>query len=178
MTEARTLWLTGLSGAGKSTIAVALKERFEAAGRMSAVLDGDAVRTGLCADLGFSPEARSENIRRVAHVCKLFNDAGLTVIVAMISPYMDDRRNAQIVIGASRFVEVHIATTLEVCERRDPKGLYSKARAGLIPQFTGITAPYEAPATPSCQLDTAVTSVSECVAILYALAGTSEPTSS
>ncbi|MDB5800486.1 MAG: cysc1 [Rhodocyclales bacterium] len=170
MTNAKTFWLTGLSGAGKSTIAVALKERFDTTGRLCAVLDGDAVRTGLCADLGFSPEARSENIRRVAHVCKLFNDNGLTVIVAMISPYADDRRNAQAVIGEQRFIEVHVATTLEICERRDPKGLYSKARAGLIPQFTGITAPYEAPAMPASLLDTASLSVTECVAALYSLA--------
>ena len=166
---AKTFWLTGLSGAGKSTIAQALKEQLAAANRPCVLLDGDVVRTGLCADLDFSPAGRAENIRRVAHVCRLFNDTGVTAVVALISPAAEDRRIARQIIGTPSFLEIHIATSLEVCERRDPKGLYSKARAGTIKEFTGISAPYEAPLEPTCRLDTAQTSVAESVAMLYAL---------
>lgn len=139
------LWLTGLSGAGKSTLAYALEERLIAAGHACAVLDGDNVRHGLNCDLGFAPEDRGENIRRVAEVAKLFCDAGLIVITAFISPYREDRAQARAILGAERFVEVFVDAALEVCEARDPKGLYRKARAGEIPQFTGVSAPYEAP---------------------------------
>jgi adenylylsulfate kinase len=167
---ANTFWLTGLSGAGKSTIAVALREKFVAANRPCVLLDGDVVRTGLCADLDFSPAGRAENIRRVAHVCRLFNDTGVIAVVALISPAAEDRRIAREIIGTPNFLEIHIATTLEVCESRDPKGLYSKARAGTIKEFTGISAPYETPLAPTCRVDTAHASVAECVAMLYPLA--------
>lgn len=166
MNDARTFWLTGLSGAGKSTIASALHARLSEVDRHCTLLDGDVLRTGLCADLGFSPEARAENIRRVAHVCKLFNDAGVTTIVALISPYIKDRDIARSIIGESKFLEVHIATSIELCERRDPKGLYAKARRGEIEQFTGVTAPYEAPVAPACRLDTAALSLEQCVDML------------
>ncbi|MEC5388192.1 adenylyl-sulfate kinase [Uliginosibacterium sp. H3] len=169
MHDARTFWLTGLSGAGKSTIASALQERLTQAGRHCTLLDGDVLRTGLCADLGFSPESRAENIRRVAHVCKLFNDAGVTAIVALISPYAHDRDKARQIIDASKFLEIHVATSIELCERRDPKGLYAKARAGEIKQFTGISAPYEAPVAPSCRLDTGQLALADCVELLCRL---------
>jgi adenylylsulfate kinase len=166
----KTFWLTGLSGAGKSTIALALKEQFVATERPCILLDGDIIRTGLCADLDFSPAGRAENIRRVAHVCRLFNDAGVIAVVALISPAAEDRRTARQIIGTPNFLEIHIATSLEVCESRDPKGLYSKARAGMIKEFTGISAPYEAPQEPTCRLDTVQATVAECVATLYPLA--------
>jgi adenylylsulfate kinase len=163
MKDARTFWLTGLSGAGKSTIASALQERLSLAGQHCTLLDGDVLRTGLCADLGFSPESRAENIRRVAHVCRLFNDAGVTAIVALISPYAHDRGTARHIVGESKFLEIHVATSIELCERRDPKGLYAKARAGEIKQFTGISAPYEEPSEPACRLDTGQLALDECV---------------
>jgi adenylylsulfate kinase len=167
---AKTFWLTGLSGAGKSTIALALRERFVVASSPCVLLDGDVVRTGLCADLDFSPAGRAENIRRVAHVCRLFNDTGVTAVVALISPAAEDRQIARQIISPANFLEIYIATSLEVCESRDPKGLYSKARAGAIKEFTGISAPYEAPLEPTYRLDTANISVAECVAVLYPLA--------
>lgn len=154
-----TLWLTGLSGAGKSTVAYAVEERLVRAGHACVVLDGDNLRHGLNRDLGFSPEDRGENIRRVAEVARLFNEAGLIVITSFISPYAADRENARAIIGPDRFVETYVAAPLEECERRDPKGLYAKARAGLIPDFTGVSAPYEAPAAPQLALDTVAESV-------------------
>lgn len=169
MNTARTYWLTGLSGAGKSTIATALHARMAEAGLHSTLLDGDILRTGLCADLGFSPEARAENIRRVAHVCKLFNDASVTTIVALISPATADRETARQIVGPSRFLEIHVATSLDVCEKRDPKGLYAKARAGQIKEFTGISAPYQVPSAPAIRLDTAQTPLADCVALLLSL---------
>ncbi|MDP5241377.1 adenylyl-sulfate kinase [Uliginosibacterium sp. 31-16] len=162
--ESATIWLTGLSGAGKSTIGFALEHALINAGRACYVLDGDNVRHGLNKDLGFSPEDRAENIRRIAEVAHLLNDAGLMVITAFISPYRADRAMACEIIGADRFIEVHVATDLAVCEQRDPKGLYAKARAGKIPDFTGISAPYEAPDAPRIVLDTASFSVEACVA--------------
>lgn len=158
-----TLWMTGLSGAGKSTLAFALEKRLIQQGHASFVLDGDNIRHGLNRDLGFSPEARAENIRRIAEVAKLMNSAGLIVITSFISPYRQDRSIAREIIGADTFREVHISTTLAECEERDPKGLYQKARAGLIPEFTGISAPYEAPADPVLSLDTSTTTIEECV---------------
>ena len=136
-----TIWLTGLSGAGKSTLAAGLEARLVAAGRASYVLDGDNVRHGLNRDLGFSPEDRRENIRRVAEVARLMNDAGLIVITAFISPYREDRRMARDIIGGERFLEVYLNTPLAVCEARDPKGLYKRARQGGVAEFTGINAP-------------------------------------
>jgi bifunctional enzyme CysN/CysC len=154
-----TLWLTGLSGSGKSTFAYALEGRLIAAGHACVVLDGDNVRHGLNRDLGFSPEDRAENIRRIAEVAKLFNEAGLIVITSFISPYRQDRALAREIIGADRFIETLVDAPLEECERRDPKGLYKKARAGQLPDFTGISAPYEAPEEPDLRLETAEASV-------------------
>lgn len=153
-TPACTIWLTGLSGAGKSTMASRLFARLKAQGQVVSVLDGDAVRIGLCRDLGFSEADRSENIRRVAEVARLMNAAGVTVICALISPLAADRRRARDIVGASTFLEVHVAASLAVCEQRDPKGLYRKARAGQLPGFTGIDGRYEAPESPDLRLDT------------------------
>lgn len=160
------VWLTGLSGSGKSTIASELERRLLALGRPVWVLDGDKVREGLCSDLSFSPEHRKENIRRVAEVARLFADAGLICIVAFISPYRADRDRARSLLPPGRFIEVHLSAPLEVCERRDPKGLYAKARAGLVKDFTGITAPYEAPMDPELELRTDKFTVEECVSTL------------
>jgi len=154
-----TLWLTGLSGSGKSTLAYALEQRLIAAGHPCVVLDGDNIRHGLNRDLGFSPEDRQENIRRIAEVAKLFNEAGLIVITSFISPYRAHRQQAREIIGDDRFIEALVAAPLEECERRDPKGLYAKARAGVLPDFTGISSPYEEPEHPDLQLDTAHQSV-------------------
>jgi adenylyl-sulfate kinase len=162
------VWLTGLSGAGKSTIAEALEQHLRHAGQPAYVLDGDKVRTGLCSDLGFSPEDRKENIRRIAEVARLFADAGLVCIVAFISPYRADRDRARALLPAGRFIEVYLSTPLEVCERRDTKGLYAKARAGLVREFTGISAPYEAPLAPEMELRTDRLSLAECVNTLVA----------
>lgn len=164
-----TLWMTGLSGAGKSTLAFHLEKRLIDAGHACFVLDGDNVRHGLNRDLGFSPHARTENIRRIAEVAKLMNAAGLIVITSFISPYRDDRSMAREIIGSDAFREVHISTTLQQCEHRDPKGLYQKARAGLISEFTGISAPYEPPITPCLSLDTSASSVEACTERMLAL---------
>lgn len=161
------LWFTGLSGSGKSTIAVALEEALVKRGNLAYVLDGDNVRHGLNADLTFSPTDRTENIRRVSEVAALFADAGIIVITAFISPTIQDRASAREVIGDG-FVEVFVDTPLDVCEQRDPKGLYKKARAGEIQQFTGITAPYEAPATPEIVLTTADMPVEVSVDVIVA----------
>jgi len=149
-----TLWMTGLSGSGKSTVAYALEKKLMAAGHLCYVLDGDNVRHGLNRDLGFSPQDRSENIRRVAEIARLMNDAGVIVITAFISPYREDRQRAKEIIGEARFIEVFVDAPLEVCEKRDPKGLYAKARAGLVTEFTGVNAPYEAPEAPALHLKT------------------------
>ena len=164
-----TLWLTGLSGAGKSTIACALERRLLDRGHAAYVLDGDNVRHGLNRDLGFSPQDRTENIRRIAEVARLMNDAGLIVITAFISPYREDREMARSIIGRDSFLEVYVDTPIEVCEQRDPKGFYKLARAGELPAFTGVSAPYEPPPAPECSVDTAVNSVDECVDLLVGL---------
>jgi bifunctional enzyme CysN/CysC len=164
-----TVWLTGLSGAGKSTVAFALERRLFDAAQAAYVLDGDNVRHNLNRDLGFSPLDRAENIRRIAEVARLMNDAGLIVITAFISPYLEDRRMAREIIGAEHFLEVHLSTAIEVCEGRDPKGLYKRARSGEIAGFTGISAPYEPPLTPALSLDTAVLGVDRCVDSLMGL---------
>lgn len=143
-----TIWLTGLSAAGKSTLAFALERILIEAGHPCYVLDGDNIRHGLNNNLGFSAEDRTENIRRVAEVAKLMNDAGLIVITAFISPFRADRDRARTIIGEGVFKEVFVDAALNVCEERDPKGLYKKARAGQIPEFTGISSPYEAPLNP------------------------------
>ncbi|MDH3231890.1 MAG: adenylyl-sulfate kinase [Alphaproteobacteria bacterium] len=159
------LWFTGLSGAGKSTLAVELEKRLFTRGYQVFVLDGDNVRQGLNANLGFSPEDRAENIRRVGEVAALFADAGLIVVTAFISPYRSDRDRARQAAG-ERFREVHIKADIATCEERDPKGLYKRARAGEIPEFTGISAPYEAPDDPELVVDTAAHSVDEAVGAL------------
>jgi adenylyl-sulfate kinase len=164
-----TIWLTGLSGAGKSTIAFELERRLIADGHLAFVMDGDNIRHGLSRDLGFSPDDRCENIRRVAEVAKLFNDAGLIAITSFISPYRQDRSMAREIVGHARFIETHLCTQLHVCEDRDPKGLYKKVREGKISEFTGITAPYEAPDQPELALDTEHLSVDQSVSAIMEL---------
>ena len=151
------IWLTGLSGSGKSTLAMALERELFAKGRQVYVLDGDALRSGLNNDLGFGPEQRVENIRRTAQVARLFADAGLIVVTSLISPYAAERENARNIVGAN-FHEVYVRADLATCESRDPKGLYARARAGEIRNFTGIDAPYEAPTRADLVVDTAGTS--------------------
>jgi len=163
-----TVWLTGLSGSGKSTIAHALEQRLIDQGHACFVLDGDNLRHGLNRDLGFSPEDRRENVRRVAEAAKLMNDAGLVVITALISPYREDRAMARRILGDDRYFETYLAADVEACERRDPKGLYAKARRGEIAEFTGINAPYELPDDPALTLDTASLSLERCVDDLLA----------
>jgi len=161
--EGVTVWLTGLSGSGKSTIAYAVEERLVAAGRAAYVLDGDNLRHGINADLGFSKEDRTENIRRVGEIARLMADAGLVALVPVISPYNVDRdevRRKHEEIGL-RFVEVFVDTPLEVCEERDPKGLYARARAGEISGMTGIDDPYESPVSPELHLDGSVLGVND-----------------
>lgn len=160
------VWFTGLSGSGKSTVAHALQERLHGSGRLVYVLDGDNVRHGLCADLGFSATDRSENIRRIGHVAALFADAGILVLTSFISPYRADRQQVRDIVGTD-FVEVFVDAPLEVCEQRDPKGLYKKARAGQLPDFTGISAPYEAPLAAEIHLRTADLTLSQCVAAVH-----------
>ncbi|MDX3774781.1 sulfate adenylyltransferase subunit CysN [Chromatiaceae bacterium AAb-1] len=155
--QSAVVWFTGLSGSGKSTVADALEQALTAAGVHTYLLDGDNVRHGLCADLGFSAEDRTENLRRVGAVAGLMADAGLVVLSAFISPYRSQREMVRQFIPAGKFIEIHIATPLEVCEQRDIKGLYQKARNGEISQFTGISDPYEAPQSPDLVLDTSVT---------------------
>ncbi|HKQ37853.1 MAG TPA: adenylyl-sulfate kinase [Verrucomicrobiae bacterium] len=158
------VWLTGLSGAGKSTIATELERELFNLGKHAYVLDGDNVRHGLCSDLGFSPEDRKENIRRVGEMAKLFAEAGIICITAFISPYRSDRELVRKMMKPRQFVEVHVDAPLTICEQRDPKGLYAKARANEIKEFTGISAPYEAPAKPEIQLHTDKLTVAESVA--------------
>lgn len=147
------LWFTGLSACGKSTIANAVDYKLNLAGKHSFVLDGDNIRMGLNKNLGFSPEDRTENIRRIGEVAKLFAHAGTITLTAFISPYRDDRNKVREVMNPGEFIEIYVKASLEVCEQRDPKGLYKKARAGNLPNFTGISAPYEAPENPELTLD-------------------------
>jgi bifunctional enzyme CysN/CysC len=158
------VWLTGLSGSGKSTISTELERELFNMGKHAYILDGDNVRHGLNSDLGFSPEDRKENIRRIGEVAKLFADAGIICITAFISPYRSDREMVRKMMNGERFVEVYVDAPLDVCEARDPKGLYAKARAGEIKDFTGISAPYEAPDKPEVVLKTAKCTVSESAA--------------
>ena len=165
-----TVWFTGLSGSGKSTIASEVERRLLAAGRPAYLLDGDNLRHGLNGDLGFSAADRSENIRRVAEVARLFADAGTVALVPVISPYRADRdraREAHRIAGLG-FIEIFVDTPIEVCEKRDPKGLYRKARAGELKGFTGIDDPYEAPESPELVLATATTTVHEAAALVVA----------
>jgi adenylylsulfate kinase len=149
-----TIWMTGLSGSGKSTLAVALEKQLWDRGVRSYVLDGDNIRHGLNKDLGFSPADRTENIRRIGEVAKLFTEAGVVNVTAFISPYRADRDSVRALVPDGDFLEVLVDCPVEVCERRDTKGLYKKARAGEIPEFTGISAPYEAPLTPEIVVHT------------------------
>jgi adenylylsulfate kinase len=157
------VWFTGLSGSGKSTVANLLEARLADAGIASYLLDGDNVRHGLCKDLGFTPEHRRENIRRLAEVGKLFVDAGLITLTAFISPYRSERSFARSLLQPGDFFEVYVSTPIEVCEERDPTGLYQKARDGKIPEFTGISAPYEVPLRPEVVFDTSRLSLDQCV---------------
>ena len=159
-----TVWFTGLSGSGKSTIAVAVEKSLWDRGVRSYILDGDNIRHGLNNDLGFSPEDRTENIRRIGEVAKLFTDGGVLNLTAFISPYRSDRDRVRSIMGEGDFIEVHVDCPVEECERRDVKGLYAKARAGKIPEFTGISAPYEAPEKPEIVLETAKLSEEQSVA--------------
>ncbi|WP_194746005.1 adenylyl-sulfate kinase [Staphylococcus chromogenes] len=157
------LWFTGLSGSGKSTISVALEKALFERGLNTYRLDGDNVRHGLNNNLGFSPEDRKENIRRIAEVSKLMVDAGLITLTAFISPYKADRDRAREIVEDGEFIEIYTKASVEACEKRDPKGLYQKARTGEIPEFTGISAPYEAPEHPEIVIDTEETSIEEAV---------------
>jgi adenylylsulfate kinase len=157
-----TLWFTGLSGSGKSTIARRVELLLAQRKHHVYTLDGDNVRHGLCSDLGFSPDDRSENIRRIGEVCKLFTDAGTLTLAAFVSPYRADRARVRAILEPGDFIEVYVAADLATCERRDPKGLYRKARAGEIPEFTGVSAPYEAPDQPELTLETDREDVEAC----------------
>ncbi len=161
-----TIWLTGLSGSGKSTVAVAVEAELVNRGRLAYVLDGDNVRHGLNKNLGFSPEDRTENIRRIGEVSKLFTDSGVLVFTSFISPYRADRDQARELFDKGDFIEVYVKADVATCEERDPKGLYKKARAGEIPEFTGISAPYEEPNDPELVVDTAGQTVEESVSTL------------
>ena len=157
------IWLTGLSGAGKSTLGHFLEETLHQMGCRTFVLDGDNVRHGLCADLGFSDHDREENIRRIGEVSNLFIEAGVIVICAFISPFRSDRERARQLIGAENFCEIYCRCPLEVCEQRDVKGLYKKARQGLIAEFTGISSPYQEPLSADLTIDTSATPLEEAV---------------
>jgi adenylylsulfate kinase len=158
-----TLWFTGLSASGKSTIAVAAEKALHRRGSHTFILDGDNIRHGLNKNLGFSPEDRAENIRRISEVVKLFNECGIISLTAFISPYKVDRLRARQLCGEDSLIEIFADCSLEVCEQRDPKGAYKKARAGIIKDFTGISAPYERPEHPEIHLRTDQLSVDECV---------------
>jgi len=149
-----TVWFTGLSASGKSTVALLVDQLLTERGQLCCVLDGDNIRQGLNRDLGFSPEDRNENIRRIGEVAKLFTQTGVIALTAFISPYRDDRDRNRAINASGDFVEVFVSCPLEVCEERDPRGLYAKARAGKIPEFTGISAPYEPPLAPEIVLHT------------------------
>jgi len=162
------LWFTGLSGAGKSTLANAVNSALFEQGLACYVLDGDNVRHGLCSDLGFSDADREENIRRIGEVAKLFLDAGVVVLTAFVSPFRSDRDRARSLVEDGDFIEIHCAADLDICEQRDTKGLYAKARAGEIKEFTGISSPYEAPESPELRIDTGGQDLEACVAQVLA----------
>ncbi len=156
-----TIWLTGLSGSGKSTIAVELEHALIENKHQAYILDGDNIRHGLNKNLGFSPEDRTENIRRIGEVAKLFTEANIITIAAFVSPYREDRDNVRKLLGHGEFVEIYVKCSIEVCETRDTKGLYKKARAGEVKDFTGISAPYEEPLNPELTIDSSMLSVEE-----------------
>lgn len=168
------IWFTGLSGSGKSTLAIALERELHRRGLLCRILDGDNIRSGINSNLGFSAEDRRENIRRIAEVSKLFVDTGIITLAAFISPSEELRRMAQEIIGTDDFLEVYVSTPIEACEKRDVKGLYAKARRGEIKNFTGISAPFEAPTHPALSLDTSCLSLEESVRRLLKLVGVEE----
>ena len=157
------LWMTGLSGSGKSTLAIALERELQRRGILCRILDGDNIRSGINSNLGFSPADRRENIRRIAEVARLFVDTGIVTIAAFISPSDELRRMAAGIVGEEDFVEIYVSTPLRVCEERDVKGLYAKARRGEISEFTGISAPFEAPQSPALSIDTSARPLGDCV---------------
>lgn len=161
--KAKVLWFTGLSGSGKSTLAGRFETYLHNKGFNTYILDGDNIRTGLNNDLDFSDKSRKENIRRIAEVSNLFLDAGVIVLTAFISPFKEDRQAAKEVVGEENFIEIHVDCPLEVCEQRDVKGLYKKARAGEIKHFTGIDSPFEAPDNPDVSVNTAKDSLEKCL---------------
>lgn len=163
------LWFTGLSGAGKSTLAHAVEEALHCMGCRTIVLDGDNVRHGLCADLGFSDEDRVENIRRIGELSKLFIETGVIVLTAFISPFRSDRERVRSLVPHGDFLEIYCNSPLEVCEQRDVKGMYKRARAGEIKDFTGISSPYEAPDNPELAVETSVLSIEESVSMVMRL---------
>ena len=160
------VWFTGLSGSGKSTLAFALEEKLFSKGIQVFTLDGDGIRLGLNNNLGFDKNDRCENLRRIAEVAKLMNQAGVVVLAAIISPFEADREMIKHIVGSDKFVEVFVSTPLEICAERDPKGLYKKALEGTIPDFTGVSSPYEAPLNPDIRIDTSNTSTEEIVKTL------------
>lgn len=160
------IWFTGLSGSGKSTIANAVEQALFNKGIHTYLLDGDNVRKGINSNLSFSPEDRTENIRRIAEISNLMIDAGLVVLASFVSPYRDDRENVKEIVGPANFVEVFVNTPIEECERRDVKGLYEKARKGEIKNFTGVNAPYEVPLAPDIEVDTTKLNVEDIVEII------------
>ena len=161
------IWFTGLSASGKSTLAIALERKLYDHGLLTQVLDGDKIRNGLNNNLGFTAQDRIENIRRIAEVSKLFSDCGIIAISAFISPTNSIRKMAREIIGDKNFFEVYVSTPIEVCEERDPKGLYKKARAGIIPDFTGVTAPYEVPDDAQLIIDTSQYNVEEATQLIF-----------
>lgn len=161
--RSRVLWFTGLSGSGKSTIAIALEKRLFELGYLTQILDGDNIRTGISSNLGFSESDRNENIRRIAEVAKLFAQCGIITLCSFISPTEDSRKIARTIIGDTDFIEIYINAPLEVCEQRDVKGLYQKARSGLIKDFTGIDAPFEAPKSPAIVINSHECSVEQAI---------------
>lgn len=165
--KAKVFWFTGLSGSGKSTIAENFEKKLFAEGYLTQVLDGDNIRSGINGDLGFSMEDRKENIRRISEIAKLYTNSGIISLVSFISPTIEARQSARNIIGEEHFVEVFVNTPLEVCEARDVKGLYKKARAGEILDFSGISSPYEAPENPEIEITTTSQSIEECVDYLY-----------
>jgi adenylylsulfate kinase len=163
------IWFTGLSGSGKSTLAHTVEERLHQMDCRTFVFDGDNVRHGLCGDLGFSPEDRRENIRRIGEMTKLFLDAGIIAMTAFISPYRADRERVRAIVGPGDFIEIYCDCPVEVCEQRDVKGMYKEAREGLIKNFTGISAPYEAPLKPDLRLNTGSDPLTDCADRVVAL---------
>ena len=163
----KVIWMTGLSGSGKTSIAIGLERKLHTNGYLTQILDGDNIRTGINKNLGFSDEDRTENIRRIAEVSKLFLNCGVITINCFVSPTIEIRKQAQQIIGGNDFIEVFINTPLDVCEQRDPKGLYKKARNGEIKDFTGVSAPFEVPTSPSIEITTEGKSIEDCVNALY-----------